>query len=450
MNSYKHPVVQTLRKRLSEPVRHITIIAGPRQVGKTTGVLQALELRPPGSFRFVSVDQPEDNSLSLLDGDTSFITTALADQQDKRDAAWLSRVWRAARTEARAWLSKEIERSSRQGPGPGQPPHAFVLVLDEIQSLPQWSTLIKGLWDQDRRNDEPLHVVALGSAPLLMQQGLTESLMGRYQVIPMTHWSFPQMQEAFDFTLDQYLYFGGYPGPAAWARPEEEDRWVQFMQQSLIAPNLNKDILAMSRIEKPALLCQLFELGSSYSGQVMAMTKLLGQLQDAGNTTTLTHYLSLLSNAGLLTGLAKFSPQQMRQRASKPKLNVLNTAFLAVASGLQWEQAKRDRSFWGRLVESAIGAHLLNTLSATQKLFYWQESPHEVDFVLAQGQKVLAIEVKSSAPKSGARAGLHTFAQRFESHHVKTCLVGGDVHALAEALSTPATEWFDKEWPQHE
>jgi hypothetical protein len=313
------------------------------------------------------------------------------------------------------------------------------LVLDEIQKVPDWSSTVKGLWDADRAVDRPLHVVVLGSAPLLMQQGLTESLAGRFELIRVNHWSFREMIEAFEFDLPSYIYFGGYPGAAKYVN--DQPRWREYIRSSLIEPNIDRDILSMTRVNKPALLKRAFELGCSYSGQILSYTKMVGQLQDAGNTTTLAHYLELLSGAGLLTGLSKYAGQQHRRRASSPKLNVLNTSFMAVDSGYSFEEARADRSFWGRLVESTVGAHLFNTGTPDIKLHYWRESPYEVDFVLVRGQRIVSIEVKST-PRGDNAAGLSAFQESF--HPERTLLVGGQGGiALEEFLLHPAAYWFD-------
>jgi predicted AAA+ superfamily ATPase len=196
----------------------------------------------------------------------------------------------------------------------------------------------------------------------------------------------------------------------------------------------------MTRVNKPALLKRAFELGSSYSGQILSYTKMQGQLQDAGNTTTLAHYLDLLSNAGLLTGIPKYAGQQHRRRASSPKLNVLNTSFMAVSSGYSFEEARADRTFWGRLVESTVGAHLFNTGMPEIGLHYWRESPYEVDFVLKQGHRLVSIEVKSTSRRDNS-AGLAAFQERFAPE--RTLLVGAHGIPLEEFLTRPAAYWFD-------
>ena len=273
------------------------------------------------------------------------------------------------------------------------------MVLDEIQKIEGWSETVKGLWDADRLRDRPLRVVILGSAPLLMQSGLSESLAGRFETIRVTHWSFAEMSSAFDFDLPKYLYFGGYPGAAPFVR--DPDRWRGYILGALVEPNIERDLLAMTRVDKPALLKRLFELGAACSGQILSYTKMLGQLHDAGNTTTLARYLDLLASAGLLAGLQKYTGSPVSRRASSPKLNVLNTALMTAGSGYSFDEAQSDRTFWGRIVESAVGAHLFNTSETDMRLHYWREGSHEVDFVLKRGSRVVAVEVKSGGERNG-------------------------------------------------
>lgn len=415
MLGYKRQHVSTLLGRLAERPERLIVVSGPRQTGKTTLVRQALD-QIDMDGRYLAIDQSQSETLSSIFDSQELV----AIRPEVRDRKWLTQVWEDARIDA--------DRSER----------GFVLVLDEIQKIPQWSETIKGLWDADRTAERPLHVVVLGSAPLLMQQGLTESLAGRFELIRVNHWSFREMVDAFDFDLPSYIYFGGYPGAAHLIN--DQPRWREYIRSSLIEPNIERDILSMTRVNKPALLKRAFELGSSYSGQILSYTKMQGQLQDAGNTTTLAHYLDLLSNAGMLTGIPKYAGQQHRRRASSPKLNVLNTAFMAVSSGYSFEEARADRTFWGRLVESTVGAHLFNTGMPEIRLHYWRESPHEVDFVLEQGHSLVSIEVKSTSRRDNS-AGLAAFQERFAPE--RTLLVGAQGIPLEEFLIQPAAYWFD-------
>lgn len=393
---YIRPHADILARRLAEPRRFIQVITGPRQVGKTTLVQQVID-RSGLPARFASADEP-----TLRGGD------------------WIEQQWEAARG---------IADASRHGP---------VLVLDEVQKLPHWSETIKRLWDLDSRSRRSMRVVILGSAPLLIQSGLSENLAGRFEVIHLPHWSYSELRAAFGWSVQQYLYFGGYPGAAPLiAQPE---RWKRYIKDSLIETTISRDVLLLSRVDKPALLRRLFELGCQYSGQVLSYTKMLGQLQDAGNTTTLAHYLELLTGAGMLTGLPKFAGQSVRSRGSSPKLQVFNTALMTAQSDLTLREARQDREFWGRLTESAVGAHLVNAAAeGSCQLFYWREDNQEVDFILHSGRKVTAIEVKSGRSPTKP-PGMAAFSKAF--HPTTKLLVGGDGIAVEEFLSKPVRHWI--------
>ena len=272
-----------------------------------------------------------------------------------------------------------------------------------------------------------------------MQSGLSESLAGRFETIPVAHWSFTEMSEAFDYDLPTYLYFGGYPGAARIIRDPE--RWRAYILGALIEPNIERDILSMTRVDKPALLRRLFELGAAHSGQILSYTKMLGHLQGAGNTTTLARYLELLARAGLLAGLPKYANQPQRRRASSPKLNVLNTALMTAGSGYSFSEAQADRSFWGRIVESAVGAHLLNTATSDIGIYYWRDGQFEVDFVLRRGARSIAVEVKSGVRRAASR-GLGVFEMRF--HPSRSVVVGEAGIPLNEFLAAPIHTWFEE------
>ena len=424
MESFQRPQVDALVERLAEPPRHIIALFGPRQTGKTAIARQALA-RTDLQSRYIAVDEPEAPGVPALYDETA--TTFRLHPQ--RDSEWLVRQWEEARLEA--------ERS----------PGGSVLVLDEIQKIEGWSETVKGLWDADRLRDCPLRVVILGSAPLLMQSGLSESLAGRFETIRVTHWSFAEMSSAFHFDLPKYLYFGGYPGAAPFVR--DPDRWRGYILGALVEPNIERDLLAMARVDKPALLKRLFELGAAYSGQILAYTKMLGQLHDAGNTTTLARYLDLLASAGLLSGLQKYTGSPVSRRASSPKLNVLNTALMTAGSSYSFEEAQSDRTFWGRIVESAVGAHLFNTSESDMRLHYWRERCHEVDFVLKRGSRVVALEVKSGEEGTARRGrrplpGMDAFEERFAP--CRRLLVGEGGIPLNEFLTAHAGEWFEEAW----
>lgn len=395
--SYQRPQAGVLAERLAEPRRHLQVVAGPRQVGKTTLVQQVVE------------------SAGLQ------VRSASADEPTLRGPEWIEQQWQAARLAA--------AEAGKTG---------AVLVLDEIQKIPRWSESVKRLWDEDTRARRPLKVVLLGSAPLLVAQGLTESLAGRFEMLHLPHWSFAEMRAAFGFTLDQYLFYGGYPGAAPLVR--QPQRWVRYIADSLIETSISRDVLLLTRVDKPALLRRLFELACRYSGQALSYTKMLGQLHDAGNATTLAHYLDILGGAGLVVGLQKYAGDVARSRGSSPKLQVLNTALLTAQSGLTLAEARGDGEFWGRLVESAVGAHLANAAAGREcELYYWRERNQEVDFVVKAGRRLAAIEVKSGrAPQ--AHRGTAAFAAAFKPQ--RSLLVGADGIELGEFLSRPALHWI--------
>jgi predicted AAA+ superfamily ATPase len=313
-----------------------------------------------------------------------------------------------------------------------------VLVLDEIQKVPDWSEAVKRYWDEDTHTATPLHVILLGSAPLPIQRGLTESLAGRFEVIHLPHWTFAEMRDAFGFSVEQYVFYGGYPGAAPLIG--EPERWRRYVLDSLVETTVSRDVLLLSRVEKPVLLRRLLDLGCRYSGQVLSYTKMVGQLQDAGNTTTLAHYLDLLAGAGMLTGIQKYAGEAVRARASSPKLQVLNTALMSAQIGLSLEEARADSEHWGRLAESAVGAHLANAAATGRcDLFYWRDKHREVDFVIRAGTALVAIEVKSGRT-SGGRPGLAAFAESWKPK--RSLRVGTDGVPLDEFLARPVEDWL--------
>ena len=420
MDIYERSQLSLLLERLDEAPKRLIFITGPRQTGKTTLVKQALEQidRP---HRYLSADEVVSATFPkfpLPGPDPTLVSDKPANPvPEKKDIHWLVRHWEQARVEA---------VNSERG---------FVLVFDEIQKITNWSEAVKGLWDADRWRDINLHIVLLGSAPLLMQRGMTESLAGRYETLHLTHWSFSEMSAAFGFDVNSYIYFGGYPGAAPLISSQE--RWREYVTGALIEPNIERDILALERVDKPALLKKLFEYGTDYSGQIVSYTKMQGQLQDAGNTTTLARYLDLLANAGLIAGLTKYAGSIHHRRSSSPKLNVLNTALMSAQSGYAFEQAQSDRSFWGRMVESAIGAHLLNTARPEYRIFYWKENAFEVDFVLERRPRLIAIEVKSGVRRRSI-GGIKKLEGRFNV--TNSILVGADGIPIADFLRASARD----------
>ncbi len=347
---------------------------------------------------------------------------ASADEPTLRDRIWIEQQWDLAR------LKITPNKGAKEA----------VLFLDEVQKVTAWSEVVKRLWDEDTAARRRLKVVLLGSSPLLIQKGLTESLAGRFEIIPATHWSYSEMHDAFSWSQDQFIYFGGYPGAVELI--EDEERWRRYIIDSLIETTISRDILLLTRVDKPALLRRLFQLSCDYSGQVISYQKLVGQLQDAGNTTTLAHYLDLLAGAGMVVGLPKYSGGRVRQRASSPKLQVMNAALMTAPSSISFEQARQDRDLWGRLVESAVGAHLVNTSRGTNaEVFYWRERNREVDFVVKSGRMTVAIEVKSGSAKQ-VLPGMDALSKEFRIH--RKLLVGRGGVPIEDFLLKAVEEWM--------
>lgn len=342
----------------------------------------------------------------------------VADGVDSKDTDWIRRVWESARTTMQ--LRKE---------------KVFLLVIDEIQKIDNWSDAVKREWDEDTRMGLNLKVVLLGSSRLLLKKGLTESLAGRYELIRLGHWSYVEMQEAFGFTLDEYIYFGGYPGPAHLIK--DERRWKKYVKDSLVAPAIEKDVIMTSNIYKPALMKRLFELGCGYSAEVLSLTKLIGQLQDAGNVTTLAGYLEILNQCSLLAALQKYAKDDARKYNSIPKYQVYNNALMTAYKGRTFEKDRIDPRVWGRWVESAVGAYLLSMAEELEyQLYYWREGTDEVDFVIVNGGECIAIEVKSG--RRGMNSGLPKFVKAF--HPKRSFVVGTSGVSLEDFLKSDLEE----------
>lgn len=386
---YKRPEYQTIKQRLEEPRKFIQVVMGARQIGKSTVVKQVLN----------DIDLPY-----------QFFS---ADNVPASNGTWVSNCWAAV-------------RSLKENKGWG----SAILVIDEIQKIANWSEAVKKEWDNDTFHDRNIKVLLLGSSRVLLEKGLSESLAGRFEEIRMSHWGFKEMRECFGCTLDQYIFYGGYPGAATLI--DDEDRFQQYIQSSIIDATINKDILMDTPISKPALFRQTFELGAAYSGELLSLNKMLGTLQDAGNTTTLASYISLLGESGLLCGLQKFSVDMARRKSSIPKLQVYNNALKNVYCPLSFEQSVINRKEWGRIFESGIGAYLVSQAFVHRfEVFYWRERNDEVDFVLRKKNSVVAIEVKSNAEKT--TAGIEKFRQMYRP---TTSLIIGEAGIKAEDFLT--------------
>jgi predicted AAA+ superfamily ATPase len=388
---FERSIVATLVDRLGRERRFVQALLGPRQVGKTTAVLQARShLESAGlGFVFASGDEP------LLPG-----------------PSWVDEQWDSARA-----LASE---------------RPVVLALDEVHKLPAWADRVKANWDRDTRDGIDVRLVVLGSSPLLVGRRLGESLAGRFEVIPATHWQWGECREAFGWDLETFVFFGGYPGAAPLIK--DFARWRSYVLEALIETTVSRDVLSLSRIDKPALLRQLFYLVCELSGQVVSYNKLIGQLHDAGNTTTVAHYLRLLEDVWLAAGLPKYSGSMVRKRASSPKLLVLDTALMSAVRGIGFEEARADHDYWGRLVETAAGAHLLAKAQAgPERVLYWRERNLEVDFVVEDPSGLTAIEIKSGRRRDGDRRGLDAFLTRYPDARLQ--LAGASGTPLEKFLS---------------
>lgn len=393
---FQRPHLQKLINILQEPRKFIQVILGPRQVGKTTLVSQLVQKYDFESLLFS------------------------ADAVGSSNTFWLEQQWETARIKLKQSGEKE-----------------FLLVIDEIQKIDNWSETVKSLWDADTKNNISLKVIVLGSSRLFIQNGLTESLAGRFETTFMSHWSFTEMHEAFGWNENQYVWFGGYPGSATLIA--DEHRWKHYVRESLIETSISKDILMLTRVDKPALMKRLFELSCHYSGQILSFNKMLGQLKDAGNTTTLSHYITLLSTAGLIAGIEKYSNNIIRKKSSSPKFQVYNTALISAQSDYSFEEAIGNPAIWGRMVESAIGAHLLNhSITRDFILSYWREGDDEVDFVMEQKQ-LIGIEVKSGAAQK--TSGMAAFKKKCNPN--KMILVGNTGLIWQEFLKMNPVDLFD-------
>jgi len=392
---FERSLVKKLASSLKKRLPVFQVLIGPRQVGKTTISRQVLKKLPYPSV-YASADSP------LPPG-----------------PEWIETQWRLA--------DFEVHKTRKP----------VVLVLDEIQKVRGWSESLKLLWDRMQREGKDIRLLVLGSSALLLQEGLTESLAGRFFLTRCPHWSFGECSAAFGWDLRTWLYFGGYPGAAFFANDEQQ--WKQYVTDSLIETVLARDVLQMQKIAKPTLLRHLFALSASFPAQIFSYNKMLGQLQDAGNTTTLAHYLKLLESAFLVSGIELFSRGQARKRGSSPKLILWNNALINALSSRTFQEAVGDTSWWGRLTENAVGAHFSNGLSGTSyTLTYWRDGDKEVDFVLAKGPSIWAIEVKSG--RSGKMSGMERFRAKYP--RAKSLVVGGTGIPLEKFFSESPELWL--------
>ncbi|MCL2806174.1 MAG: ATP-binding protein [Treponema sp.] len=393
---YKRALIKILTERLAGKRRFIQVIAGPRQTGKTTLARQLFK---------------ETKILS------SFCS---ADDTAEVGSVWIDQIWESLRVQMQLKNAKEA-----------------VLFIDEIQKINNWSECVKKNWDKDTADNRKLKLIILGSSRLLLEDGLSESLLGRFEMNYLGHWTFAEMKKAFSFSAQQYVWYGSYPGATELIK--NENRFKNYIRNSVVEPSLNRDIILTTKISKPALLRQLFEIGTQYSAHILSFNKMLGQLSDAGNTTTLARYLNLLGQAGLIAGLNKYSTKLIVEKLSIPKLQVYNTALISALRTESFEEALGDPMFWGHMLESSVGAYLINQANEHPdiKLYYWREKNAEMDFVVKYGKKIFGIEVKSNTEKINT-ISREEFSACFPG--ARLILVGKSGISFEEFMLTPLLE----------
>ena len=377
---YKREQLSVLESRMAESRRTIHVVMGPRQVGKSTMIDQFVE--------HTSVPY----SLFSADG------------VGKTNTDWISEKWYEVRTKMMLYGENE-----------------HILIIDEIQKIAGWSETVKKEWDQDTRDKRNLKVILLGSSRLLIQKGLEESLEGRYETLKMGYWEWEEMREAFGFTMEQFIYFGGFPGLAPYIN--DEDRWRRMMEDSIISPILNRDILDIEEIRNPSLLRQVFEIGSMYSAQEISLNKMQGVV-NSGTVPTISSYLRILDETMLVKPLYKYDNSTIKTRNSVPKMQAYNNAFRNSYCQHTFEEAVMNKVEWGRQVESAVGAYLAgrSVIDGFQLLFWRDEKKNECDYVLKKGESLIAIEVKSGHADN--IEGYLAFKNRFGRNIVNSFIVG--------------------------
>lgn len=381
---YQRRHLNILKSRMAEPRRRMQIVMGPGQVGKSTLVGQFTE----------GISVPFD-----------FFA---ADGVNRFDSSWIPNKWQQVRM--RMDIHSEQEH---------------ILIIDEVQKIRGWSEQVKKEWDEDSRSHRNLKVILLGSSRLLLQKGLEESLEGRFETIKMGYWDWQEMHEAFGFSMDEYVYFGGFPGLAP--DIQDEDRWRNLMEDSIISPILTRDILEIEEIRNPALLRQVFELACIESAKELSLTKMQGTM-NSGTVPTIKNYLDILNKSMIVQPLQNYSPSRVKEKQSVPKMQVFNNAFRNRFGTFSFDEARVDPAEWGRLVESAVGAHLANrAMTDDYELFYWRnERRQECDYVLRKGQALVAIEVKSGSVDK--TVGFEKFKEQFADNVTAAFIVGP--HAL--------------------
>ena len=397
---YERQLLAILKSRMAEPRRRMQIIMGPRQVGKSTLAYQ------------------------FCDGTDTPYDYFAADGVSRFDTAWIPNHWQEARMKMDLHSDKER-----------------ILIFDEIQKIEGWSEQVKKEWDEDTRMKRNLKVILLGSSRVLLQKGLNESLEGRFEPIRMGYWDWNEMRDSFGFTMQQYIYFGGFPGLAN--DIHDEDRWRRLMEDTIITPILTRDILEIEEIRNPALLRQVFELACIESARELSLTKMQGTIR-SGTVPTIKNYLNILDQTMTVKPMQKYATSVIKEKNSVPKMQVYNSAFRNRYGQFTFEEAVTNLTEWGRQVESAVGAHLVNrSLLDSFELLYWRdEHKKDCDFVLKKGQALVAIEVKSSSADD--TSGFEKFKQLYGEHITEAFIVGPEGLPLEDFFSLDIKQLFRK------
>lgn len=359
-----------LLKRMYEKApNRIQLLVGPRQVGKTTLLLE-LEKKFKKRAFYAALDSPE----SSMPG-------------------FWERFW------------TRVEEAAQSG-------KTLVVLLDEVHGLPNWSLLLKSKWDRIVKDQLPIHIVATGSSALKLSTDSRESLAGRFERLILTHWMLSDFMKAFHLSLakavDLFIKMGAYPG--AFQYISAFSRWKAYVRDAIVEPAIGRDIMALAPIRRPALLRQVFAICMAAPAQIISLQKIVGQLQDAGAIETVSYYLSLLEEAFLVAAIAKYSPRELRMRSSPPKIIVLSNALMAAMDQNDPPDAKKDPVRFGAWVENACLAKAWN---AGQKVTYWREEPFEVDAIVEGSWGKWAIEVKTGHVIPSDLRGLLELTQRY-------------------------------------
>jgi predicted AAA+ superfamily ATPase len=396
---------ERLRARVfTEPARRIQLLTGPRQVGKTTILLELA-----GEF-----------------GERAIYRAA--DVEEIAAPGWWAIQWDRAM------------RLARTGP--------TLLLVDEIQTLPNWARRVKVAFDEVARERLPLQIVISGSAALSMTRGARNELAGRFELLTLRHWTAQDLIQAFGLTDDEaaevYVRFGAFPGELD--RRMDYPRWREYILHAIIDPALNRDLLMLEPIQKPALLRQINSLAAAYPGEIISLQKLAAQLLEKGAPATIAHYLTVLEEAFLLAALHKYSDRELRLRASPPKLVPLSNAFLTAYADSVPPTTATDPVRWGRWLETACTAHAVNTGC---RVAYWREEPYEVDLIVAGERGKWAIEIKSGSYAIQDLTGLSTFHLRHPDF--RPLVVGAEEHrGTADRCGIDFVRWQDfllDRWP---